>query len=132
MFFIFTLSRRAVTYPSENNTDYLSLGLSAADSASLPDGWSTYVEFTLKVVNQIEDKYSVTKGTIFNLFLTVVTNELPCMYVEIQVVRCLFYLLYGLFSTPPPALFIRTLNKRDLVVILLLSSLISFPFWFLG
>jgi hypothetical protein len=84
MFFIFTLSRRALTYPRGSNTDYLSIRLCAEDSASLPDEWSTYVEFTLKVVNQIEDKYSVTRGTIFNLFLTVVTNELPCMYVEIQ------------------------------------------------
>lgn len=84
MFFIFTLSRRAIIHPRGNNTDYLSIYLCTADSASLPDGWSSYVEFTLKVVNQIEYKYSVTKGAIFNLFFTVVTNELPCMYVEIQ------------------------------------------------
>jgi len=84
MFFIFTLSRRALTHPRGHNTDYLSLCLCAADPASLPDGWGTYVEFTWKLVNQIKDKYSVTKGTIFNLSLTVVTNELPYMYVEIQ------------------------------------------------
>ncbi|XP_024640077.1 ubiquitin carboxyl-terminal hydrolase 12 isoform X2 [Medicago truncatula] len=52
---------RAIIHPRGNNTDYLSIYLCTADSASLPDGWSSYVEFTLKVVNQIEYKYSVTK-----------------------------------------------------------------------
>jgi hypothetical protein len=83
MFFIFTMSRRVLIFREGNNVmDYLHMSLCTADSASLPDGWSRCVQFSLTVVNQIKDEYNLTKGTLFSLFLVVVTNELPCMYVE--------------------------------------------------
>jgi hypothetical protein len=63
-------------FPKGNNVDYLSMYLEVADSASLPYGWSIYAQFSLTVVNQIMNKYSVRKGSPFSLFLTVVTNDL--------------------------------------------------------
>jgi hypothetical protein len=49
--------------------------LDVADSANLPDGWSRYAQFSMKVVDQINNKYSVRKGSLFSLLLTVVKNK---------------------------------------------------------
>jgi len=35
-----------------------------ADTANLPDGWSTRAQFSLTVLNQIDSKFSVRKGNI--------------------------------------------------------------------
>ena len=56
--------RRILIFPKGNNVDYLSMYLDVADSASLPYGWSRYAQFSLAVVNQIHNKYSVRKGTV--------------------------------------------------------------------
>lgn len=48
--------------------------LDVADSASLPYGWSRYAQFSLAVVNQIHNKYTVRKGCFFSLFFTFVTS----------------------------------------------------------
>jgi len=48
--------------------------LDVADSASLPYGWSRYAQFSLAVVNQIHNKYSVRKGSLLSLFLTIVAK----------------------------------------------------------
>jgi ubiquitin carboxyl-terminal hydrolase 7 len=48
--------------------------LDVADSASLPYGWSKCALFSLTLVNQIMNKYSLRKGGLFSLFLTVVTK----------------------------------------------------------
>lgn len=42
----------------------LSVYLDIADSGSLPNGWKRYVQFSLGIVNQIDDKYSVRKGKL--------------------------------------------------------------------
>jgi uncharacterized membrane protein len=39
--------------------------LDVADSANLPNDWSSYALFRLTVVNQINNKYSVKKGSLF-------------------------------------------------------------------
>jgi hypothetical protein len=49
--------------------------LDVADSANLPYGWSRYAQFSMKVVDQINNKYSVRKGSLFSLLLTVVKNK---------------------------------------------------------
>ncbi|KAL2322216.1 hypothetical protein Fmac_026595 [Flemingia macrophylla] len=54
---------RVLIFPKGNNVDYLSMYLDVADSASLPYGWSRYAQFSLAVVNQIHNKYSVRKDT---------------------------------------------------------------------
>ncbi|KAJ8446165.1 hypothetical protein Cgig2_015936 [Carnegiea gigantea] len=54
---------RILIFPKGNNVDYLSMYLDVADSASLPYGWSRYAQFSLAVVNQIHNKYSVRKDT---------------------------------------------------------------------
>jgi len=46
--------------------------LDVADSTSLPYGWSRYAQFSLAVVNQIHNKYTVRKGNVFCLFFTIV------------------------------------------------------------
>lgn len=43
--------------------------LDVADSASLPYGWSRYAQFSLGVINQIHNKYTVRKGTFFNTWM---------------------------------------------------------------
>lgn len=42
--------------------------LDVADSASLPYGWSRYAQFSLGVINQIHNKYSVRKGSFLVLY----------------------------------------------------------------
>ncbi|KAG4975715.1 hypothetical protein JHK86_035189 [Glycine max] len=59
----FYLGRRVLIFPKGNNVDYLSMYLDVADSASLPYGWSRYAQFSLAVVNQMHNKYSVRKDT---------------------------------------------------------------------
>ncbi|KAF4402408.1 hypothetical protein G4B88_012193 [Cannabis sativa] len=43
--------------------DYLSMYLDVADSSTLPYGWSRYAQFSLAVVNQMHNKYSIRKDT---------------------------------------------------------------------
>ncbi len=59
--------RRVLIFPKGNNVEHLSMYLDVADSASLPYGWSRYAQFSLCVLNQIHNKYSVRKGTPFNI-----------------------------------------------------------------
>lgn len=40
--------------------------LDVADSGSLPYGWSRYAQFSLAVINQIQPKFTVKKGNIYN------------------------------------------------------------------
>ncbi|KAK9279617.1 hypothetical protein L1049_013296 [Liquidambar formosana] len=54
---------RVLIFPKGNNVDHLSMYLDVADSLSLPYGWSRYAQFSLAVVNQIHNKYSVRKDT---------------------------------------------------------------------
>ncbi|XVF19574.1 hypothetical protein REPUB_Repub11eG0122800 [Reevesia pubescens] len=54
---------RILIFPKGNNVDHLSMYLAVADAASLPDGWSRYVQFSLAVVNQI-NKYSIRKEVV--------------------------------------------------------------------
>lgn len=60
------LFRRILIFPKGNNVDYLSMYLDVADSGTLPYGWSRYAQFSLGVVNQIHNKFSIRKG-IFSL-----------------------------------------------------------------
>ncbi|WOL02144.1 ubiquitin carboxyl-terminal hydrolase 13-like [Canna indica] len=54
---------RVLIFPKGNNVEYLSLYLDVADSSSLPYGWSRYAQFSLAVINQIQNKYSIRKDT---------------------------------------------------------------------
>ncbi|KAI5403471.1 hypothetical protein KIW84_050878 [Lathyrus oleraceus] len=56
-----------------NNVDYLSMYLDVADSTSLPYGWSRYAQFSLAIVNQIHNKFSVRKGIPFILSIAGIT-----------------------------------------------------------
>ncbi|KAL2945550.1 Ubiquitin carboxyl-terminal hydrolase 12 [Bienertia sinuspersici] len=54
---------RILIFPKGNNVDFLSMYLDVADAVNLPYGWSRYAQFSLAVVNQIHNKYSVRKDT---------------------------------------------------------------------
>ncbi|KAK9699295.1 hypothetical protein RND81_08G165600 [Saponaria officinalis] len=54
---------RILIFPKGNNVDYLSMYLDVADSQTLPYGWSRYAAFSLTVVNQIHQKFSIRKET---------------------------------------------------------------------
>lgn len=65
--------RRILVFPKGNNVEHLSMYLDVADSASLPYGWSRYAQFSLAIINQVQNKYSVRKGallaSVLHLFL---------------------------------------------------------------
>ncbi|XP_010558916.1 PREDICTED: ubiquitin carboxyl-terminal hydrolase 12-like [Tarenaya hassleriana] len=63
MFIVGGYKWRILTFPKGNNVDHLSMYLDVADSASLPYGWSRYAQFSLAVVNQIHNRYSIRKET---------------------------------------------------------------------
>ncbi|KAL0299092.1 UNVERIFIED_CONTAM: Ubiquitin carboxyl-terminal hydrolase 12 [Sesamum radiatum] len=54
---------RVLIFPKGNNVDHLSMYLDVADSGNLPYGWSRYAQFSLSVVNQIQNKYTIRKDT---------------------------------------------------------------------
>lgn len=63
------LIRRILIFPKGNNVDYLSMYLDVADAGALPYGWSRYAQFSLAVVNQIHNKYSIKKGILHFSFV---------------------------------------------------------------
>nr|XP_028946223.1 ubiquitin carboxyl-terminal hydrolase 13-like isoform X2 [Malus domestica]XP_028946224.1 ubiquitin carboxyl-terminal hydrolase 13-like isoform X2 [Malus domestica] len=63
MFVVGGYKWRILIFPKGNNVDYLSMYLDAADSRTLPYGWSRCAQFGLAVVNQIHPKYSIRKDT---------------------------------------------------------------------
>ncbi|KAJ6892679.1 ubiquitin carboxyl-terminal hydrolase 13-like isoform X1 [Populus alba x Populus x berolinensis] len=54
---------RILVFPKGNNVDHLSMYLDVADSTNLPYGWSRYAQFSLTVINQLHQKYSIRKDT---------------------------------------------------------------------
>ncbi|MBA0730737.1 hypothetical protein Golax_025401 [Gossypium laxum] len=52
---------RLAIFPKGNNVDHLSIYLHVADSATLPSGWSTYVQTGLAVFNRFDRELSITK-----------------------------------------------------------------------
>ncbi|KAL3335872.1 hypothetical protein AABB24_031873 [Solanum stoloniferum] len=54
---------RILIFPKGKNAEYLSMYLGAADSAALPSGWIIYAHFSLSVVNQTQNDYSIRKET---------------------------------------------------------------------
>ncbi|KAF8398029.1 hypothetical protein HHK36_016955 [Tetracentron sinense] len=56
--------RRVLIFPKGDNGDHFLMCLNVADSANLvPDKWSRWAQFSLAVINQIHDKYTVRKYT---------------------------------------------------------------------
>ena len=43
--------------------------LDVTDSSTLPYGWSRYAQFSLAVVNQVQNKYSIRKGVFFTIVI---------------------------------------------------------------
>ncbi|KAJ9559114.1 hypothetical protein OSB04_013728 [Centaurea solstitialis] len=54
---------RVLVFPKGNNVEHLSMYLDVADSTTLQYGWSRYAQFSLAVVNQIHNKFTVRKDT---------------------------------------------------------------------
>ncbi|KAH7866206.1 hypothetical protein Vadar_017070 [Vaccinium darrowii] len=54
---------RVLIFPKGNNVEHLSMYLDVADSATLPYGWSRYAQFSLAVINQLTNKFTVRKDT---------------------------------------------------------------------
>ncbi|XP_050887155.1 ubiquitin C-terminal hydrolase 12 isoform X1 [Lathyrus oleraceus] len=73
VFVVGTYKWRVLIFPKGNNVDYLSMYLDVADSTSLPYGWSRYAQFSLAIVNQIHNKFSVRKGIPFILSIAGIT-----------------------------------------------------------
>ncbi|XP_010067102.2 ubiquitin carboxyl-terminal hydrolase 13 isoform X2 [Eucalyptus grandis] len=63
IFYVGGYKWRILIFPKGNNVDHLSIYLDVADSAALPYAWSRYAQFSLTVINQIHNKYSVRKET---------------------------------------------------------------------
>ncbi|XP_028053107.1 ubiquitin carboxyl-terminal hydrolase 12-like isoform X5 [Camellia sinensis] len=63
VFYVGGYKWRVLIFPKGNNVDHLSMYLDVADSATLPYGWSRYAQFSLAVVNQIHNKFTVRKDT---------------------------------------------------------------------
>ncbi|KAF8395507.1 hypothetical protein HHK36_019455 [Tetracentron sinense] len=63
VFFVGGYKWRILIFPKGNNVGHLSMYLDVADSANLPYGWIRYAQFSLAVVNQIHNKYTVRKDT---------------------------------------------------------------------
>ncbi|XP_026398326.1 ubiquitin carboxyl-terminal hydrolase 13-like [Papaver somniferum] len=55
---------RVVMFPKGNNVDYLSMYLSVADPDDLPYGWSRCAQFSLSVVNQINNEDTVRNDAL--------------------------------------------------------------------
>ncbi|XP_065621463.1 ubiquitin C-terminal hydrolase 13-like isoform X2 [Quercus suber] len=64
VFFVGGYKWRILVFPKGNNVDHLSMYLDVADSTNLPYGWSRYAQFSLSVINQIHNKYSIRKGIL--------------------------------------------------------------------
>lgn len=84
------LIRRILIFPKGNNVDHLSMYLDVGDAATLPYGWSRYAQFSLAVVNQVHNKYSIRKG-MFSLFLFSFHIEV-CMFVALLFKASFFFL----------------------------------------
>ncbi|XP_024983810.1 ubiquitin carboxyl-terminal hydrolase 12-like isoform X1 [Cynara cardunculus var. scolymus] len=54
---------RVLIFPKGNNVEHLSMYLDVADSPILPYGWSRYAQFSLAVVNQVHNKFTIRKDT---------------------------------------------------------------------
>ncbi|XP_020082060.1 ubiquitin carboxyl-terminal hydrolase 12-like isoform X1 [Ananas comosus] len=54
---------RVLIFPKGNNVDHLSMYLDVADSATLPYGWSRCAQFSLAVINQIQNRLTIRKDT---------------------------------------------------------------------
>lgn len=74
-------------FPKGNNVDHLSLYLDFADSPTLPDGGSVYAQFSLTIVNQIHNRYSIRKGTLYVAGVLQQFFPFPCV---IRVRFCFF------------------------------------------
>ena len=64
-----SVCRRVLVFPKGNSVDHLSMYLDVADAATLPYGWSRYAQFSLAVINQINNKFTVRKGLLFMVFV---------------------------------------------------------------
>ncbi|RDX69528.1 Ubiquitin carboxyl-terminal hydrolase 13, partial [Mucuna pruriens] len=60
-FFVGGYKWRILIFPKGNNVDHLSVYLDVADSTMLPHGWSKFAQFSLTVVNQFHNQYSIRK-----------------------------------------------------------------------
>ncbi|KAG9146594.1 hypothetical protein Leryth_014621 [Lithospermum erythrorhizon] len=63
VFYVGGYKWRVLIFPKGNNVGFLSIYLDVADSATLPNGWSRYAQFTLAVVNQVHDRYTLRKDS---------------------------------------------------------------------
>ncbi|XP_031094460.1 ubiquitin carboxyl-terminal hydrolase 12-like [Ipomoea triloba] len=63
IFYVGGYKWRILIFPKGNNVDHLSMYLDVADSSTLPYGWSRYAQFSLAVINQIHNKFTVRKDT---------------------------------------------------------------------
>jgi hypothetical protein len=60
------MSRRILIFPKGNNAEHLSMYIDVADSVTMPYGWTRFAQFSLSVVNQANNKYSIRKGKFFS------------------------------------------------------------------
>jgi ubiquitin carboxyl-terminal hydrolase 7 len=67
---------RVLIFPKGNNVEHLSMYLDVADSATLPYGWSRYAQFSLSVINQLTNKFTVRKGMLLTVLMRLVVTIL--------------------------------------------------------
>ncbi|XP_004498059.1 ubiquitin C-terminal hydrolase 12-like isoform X2 [Cicer arietinum] len=54
---------RILIFPKGNNAEHLSMYIDVADSVTMPYGWTRFAQFSLTVVNQVHNSYSIRKET---------------------------------------------------------------------
>ena len=78
-------------FPRGNNVEFLSMYLDVADSGVLPYGWTRYAQFSLSVVNQIHNKFTIRKGPSFYHALVFQRNTCQnidwVLYFEVSVIN---------------------------------------------
>lgn len=68
-------------FPRGNNVEFLSMYLDVADSGVLPYGWTRYAQFSLSVVNQIHNKFTIRKGPSF--YYAFFFQPSICQYIDL-------------------------------------------------
>ncbi|KAG8078101.1 hypothetical protein GUJ93_ZPchr0007g5357 [Zizania palustris] len=57
---------RVIIFPTGNHVAYLSMYLDVADANLLPHGWNKYAQFSLAVINQLDNNYSLRKEATYH------------------------------------------------------------------
>uniref|UniRef100_A0A0D3EUJ2 ubiquitinyl hydrolase 1 n=1 Tax=Oryza barthii TaxID=65489 RepID=A0A0D3EUJ2_9ORYZ len=76
---------RVLVFPTGNSVQSLSMYLDIADANEQPHGWSKYAQFSLAVINQLDSKYSLRKGDLYDPTKGYIVNDKCIIEAEVAV-----------------------------------------------